>query len=256
MRGDALFLAPLFKRLTYTIYDCPFQAFYLRWVYICSMKVYCISGLGADHRAFSKVRFPPGYTVVHLPWIKPGADESLIHYAQRMAGSIDRNEPHLLCGLSMGGMVASCIAAVQQPALTILISSIPVSASLPPLYRIAGFFQLHRLLPISFFTSAAFFKRYFTGETQGDKALLRQMIRETDPSFIRWAFRAILAWKFTTVPKKLMHIHGTKDGILPAKYTRPTHWIRGGDHLMILSRAEEINELIRTDLMKYLPSGR
>lgn len=219
------------------------------------MKVYCISGLGADQRVFSRLHFPPGFEMVHLPWIPPHSGEGLTAYSLRMAQAIDKNEPHILCGLSMGGMVASCIAAVHPPLLTLLISSIPVSAGLPPYYRIAGFLQLHRILPISFFTAAALFKRYLTGETPGDKALIRQMIRDTDHAFIRWGFQAVLDWKFSHVPSPLLHIHGTRDAILPVKYTGPTHLIQGGDHLMILSRAQEINALIRLELetrMKFV----
>lgn len=208
------------------------------------MKVYCISGLGADRRVFSKLRFPQPFEMVHLPWITPKKGEELETYAGRMAAKIDLGEPYILCGLSMGGMVASCIAARYRPALTILLSSIPVSSDLPPIYRLAGALQLHRLLPISLFTSAAMFKRYLTGETPADKALIRQMIRDTDEVFIRWAFCAVLRWKFFQRPEPLIHIHGTRDGILPVRHTRPTHLIQGGDHLMVLSRAEEINVLL------------
>jgi pimeloyl-ACP methyl ester carboxylesterase len=208
------------------------------------MKVYCISGLGADRRVFSKLRFPQQYQVVHLSWIEPEKEEELETYAMRMAEKIDRGEPFILCGLSMGGMVASCIAARLRPTLTILLSSIPVSSELPQIYRLAGTLQLHRILPISFFTSAAMFKRYLTGETPADKALIRQMIRDTDEVFIRWAFSAVLRWKFSQRPEPLIHIHGTRDGILPVRHTRPTHFIKGGDHLMVLSRAEEINLLL------------
>lgn len=218
------------------------------------MKVYCISGLGADHRAFSKLRFPAGYTVIHLPWIQPLNKEALVHYSHRMAETINPREPHILCGLSMGGMVASCIAASYSPALTILISSIPVSSSLPPVYRRAGKLQLHRLLPISVFTSAALFKRYLTGESAVDKSLIRQMIKDTDEQFIRWAFQAILDWRFSVVPSPLLHIHGTNDGILPGKLTHPTHWIKGGDHLMVLSRAAEINAVLHDELCRRFPA--
>jgi hypothetical protein len=45
------------------------------------------------------------------------------------------------------------------------------------------------------------------------------------------------------VPEKLVHIHGTRDGILPVRFTKPTHTIAGG-HLMVLNRAHEINKIL------------
>jgi pimeloyl-ACP methyl ester carboxylesterase len=77
-----------------------------------------------------------------------------------------------------------------------------------------------------------------------DREMLRNMIRHSDPQFIRWAIRAVLHWRHTPVPQNIFHIHGTNDEILPLRYTHPTHLLKGGGHLMVMNRAKEINAIL------------
>ena len=88
-------------------------------------------------------------------------------------------------------------------------------------------------------------KRIFTPETPEVKNILRQVIRESDPEFIRWALGAILNWKGERPGVPIYHIHGTTDEILPLKYTSPQYKIEKGTHLMILSKAQEVNDVLK-----------
>jgi len=47
------------------------------------------------------------------------------------------------------------------------------------------------------------------------------------------------------MPQPLWHIHGTRDIVFPICLTRPSHTIRRGDHLVIMTRAEEVNAILR-----------
>jgi len=208
------------------------------------LRAYFISGLGADERVFRHIRLPNGYTPIHIPWLKPEPNESLRNYAMRLSESIDTREPFILVGLSFGGMLATEIADTKKPELLVLISSLPSSKHMPPYFRWAGAIGLHKVVPIQFLKKISYAKRVFSPETSEDKRLLREMIREADPGFIRWAIGAILHWKHPAVPQRFIHIHGTRDGILPHRFTRPTHAIRGAGHLLVLNRAEEISSLI------------
>ena len=208
------------------------------------MKIYFISGLGADERIFKNISLPDSYTPVHIPWIRHNRNESLPDYAHRLASMIDTKEKFALIGLSFGGMIATEIANRLKVEKTILISSIPSVQQLPYYYKLAGKLRLHRVLPISMIKHAALLKRFFAPETSEDKIMLRGMIRDCDPDFIRWALHAIITWKNHLVPDHFIHIHGRKDGILPLMYAKPTHLINGGGHLMILNRAREINKVL------------
>jgi pimeloyl-ACP methyl ester carboxylesterase len=208
------------------------------------MKVYFISGLGADSRVFKYIQLPAHCEAVYLDWIKPMKDEKLKDYSLRFAKKIDVTEPFAIVGLSMGGMMATEIAVELKPAATILISSIPLSKQLPFYFRIAGKMNIHKLVPLSLIKSAVIAKRFFTTETNDDKTIIAQMVKDMDANFIRWAMNAVVNWKNETKPVSYTHIHGKKDGILPMRLTKPTHIIPGGGHLIIMTRAKKVNGIL------------
>lgn len=209
------------------------------------MKVYFISGLAADKRVFHQVQLPEGYEAVYLEWITALEGETLQQYACRMAADIDAREPFVLVGLSMGGMIATEIAKQLNPVATILISSIPLSSHLPGYFRLAAKFRLHKIIPIGMIKSAAVAKRFITRENAADKKLLRQVIKESDPVFIRWCLGAVLNWHNEELPPRLYHIHGSRDEVLPARFTRPTLLIKKAGHMLVLTNAREINRFLK-----------
>lgn len=208
------------------------------------MRVYFISGLAADKRVFKYIQLPEGYEIVHLDWISPLPGETLGQYAQRLAAGIDTTQPFALVGLSMGGMIASEISSQYSPVKTILISSVPSPGHLPGYFKWLGAANVHRLVPVSLVKSASIVKRLFTVETAEDKKVLRQIIRESDTRFIRWAMNAIVKWKMPNAPASMVHIHGTRDEVLPIRYVQPTHRIDKGGHLMVMDRYSEINQIL------------
>lgn len=212
------------------------------------MKVYFISGLGADRRVFARIQLPVGYEIVHLDWMKPLKNESLQAMAVRLGAFIDHSSPFIVIGLSLGGMMATEIALRYKPALTILISSIPTAQGLPNYFRWAGKLKLHRLLPVSLLKSSAIIKHTLGPETKEDKDILYQMLHDSDPAFIRWAIGAVLQWTNDQYPHPYIHIHGTADRTFPAGKIRPTHIIKGAGHTLILNRIAEVNKI----LAKYL----
>ncbi|HMH33646.1 MAG TPA: alpha/beta hydrolase [Puia sp.] len=205
--------------------------------------VYFISGIAADSRLFRHIQLPEGFKSIHLSWIAPRHKESLKEYALRLSGKINRDEPFILVGLSLGGIIATEISNCLSPTATILISSVPVSAHLPPYYHFARKLGLQKIIPPSFFKWTATTKRLFTKEASEDKIVLKRMIAETDPNFIKWAINAVMNWKNETIPNRLFHIHGTCDEVFPHQFTTPTHVIKGG-HTLVMSHAMEVNQII------------
>ena len=216
-----------------------------------AVKVYFISGLAADRSVFHHIQLSSGFDPVYLDWIPPHKKESLSGYARRLGEQMDTSTPFALVGLSMGGMLAVEIAGYTRPACVILISSISHSSQLPPYFRYLGAARLHKYLPVSMLQKAAILKRLFTTESEEDKRLLKAMIHKADPGFIRWALAAILEWESADPPGNLIHIHGSRDEILPLRFTRPTHIIPAAGHLMVMNRAKEINVLLCEALQKH-----
>ena len=213
------------------------------------MNVYFISGLAADKRVFKNIELPAGYTPYYLDWVMPRGNESLQEYAEKLTETMDPSQPFVVLGLSFGGMLAIEIAKRFPAARAILISSAASPQNLPVYMRLAGKLRLHRIVPISIVKMAALTKRFLTDETKEEKKFLREMIRQSDPALIRWSMNAALTWHAEAPGLRYIHIHGSRDGILPLKYAGATHVIRGGGHLMILSRAKEINGILRQTLL-------
>ena len=208
------------------------------------MKVYFISGLAADRRVFRHIRLPEPFEAVYLEWLRPGQYESIPAYAERMAAQINTDEPFFILGLSLGGMIASEIVRLHPIGKLILVASIPHAGHLPAYYRWMQRIHLQKLVPVGAIKTGVFLRRFFTTESKEDKKMLRRMIREADPYFIRWSLTAVLEWEQVDPPREIIHIHGTKDIVLPMRYTSPTHIIEGGSHLMIFDRAQDINAIL------------
>ena len=208
------------------------------------MKVYFISGLGADRRVFKYIRLPENCEPVYLDWIKPLPQESLPEYARRMASLINQQEPYSLIGLSLGGMIAAEISKELQPRKTVLISTAPSSDQIPFYFKWVYTVRAHKLVPVSVLKSGSIVKRFFTAESDSDKALIKKIIWESDPSFIHWAVDAILRWKTNSLPANYVHIHGTRDELLPFRFVRPSHVIRKAGHMMVMTHAKEINQIL------------
>ena len=210
-----------------------------------SKKIYFISGLGADRRVFSNLTFPSDCELKYLDWITPIPHESLEQYACRMAERIDTSSPFYLIGLSFGGMLCTEIAKRLKPLHTYIISSIPVCTELPGYYRVAGTLKLHQVISLNLAKrSTPLMYKMFGLTTPREKMVFDQIIAHADLPFVKWALSCILAWKNTIKPENLTHIHGTNDHILPIKYAHPDVAIEGGGHMMIVSHAEEISQIL------------
>jgi len=208
------------------------------------MKIYFISGIAADGRIFRHIHLPDGFDAVYLDWIKPQPDESLENYAGRLAGKINTKDPFVLIGTSIGGIMATEIALKFNPSAVIIISSVPDISQMPGYFRIAEKLKLYKIFPGSFYQFSAKVKHYLTRENPDDKKIIIKMISETDPAFIKWGIKAVLKWRNKRIPKSLYHIHGTRDEVFPYKFTSPTHTISKGDHVIVITRHEEINKIL------------
>ncbi len=202
--------------------------------------IYCISGLGADDKAFGKLAIE-GYTLKHLQWITPHKKESLPSYASRLAAPI--TEPHpILLGLSFGGMMAIEIAKQLPVQKVILISTVKTYTEIPQWMRWAGTLKLNRIIPVqmSRLTEKANDRRMGI-KTAEEKKFVEYYRKHADLQQVTWAVDQIVNWRNTWVPQVVYHIHGDKDRMFPLKNTQPTHIIKDGTHIMILNRAKEVS---------------
>ncbi|MER3470273.1 MAG: hypothetical protein C4330_02805 [Chitinophagaceae bacterium] len=209
------------------------------------MNVYFISGLGADERVFANLKLPAFCTPQYLRWIPFEKSETIPHYARRLASGIDTSKPFVVIGLSLGGMIASEMQSFLHPLKTILISSASSEKQLPFYFALGRILPLHRWIPLRWqfkWRKAAY---WFIGvQTEEDKRLFVALLKVADPVFMKRATDAVLKWNKKEAPGNILQIHGTSDKILPIKFLRPTHIIKGGTHLMVFNRAEDVSIIL------------
>jgi pimeloyl-ACP methyl ester carboxylesterase len=205
------------------------------------MIVYCLSGIGADYRLFTRLQLPAGFQICHIPWIKPNPRESLPEYAVRLFTPYNSTKPFGLIGLSLGGIMASEITRSFAPRFTIIISSVPIASQLPPYYRVARKLRLYKVFPPILWKITALCKHSLTMNSKNDRRLVWQVIKDGDSSFIKWGIRAVLEWENETIPRPLYHVHGTRDEVFPIRFTNPNHIIAKAGHSLVLTHANKLN---------------
>jgi pimeloyl-ACP methyl ester carboxylesterase len=213
------------------------------------LTVYFISGLGIDQRVFQKMQFSTAITIKHLEWIEPLPKETLQEYAQRLSKDIDTTRPYTIAGLSFGGMVATEIAKLLHPEHVFLISSASTVDEIPGYYKFLYRLRLLRVIPPAFFKIPTPFTYWlFDIHTKEEKKMLKAVLKDMKPYFIKWALNSILSWKNNERPRGTYHIHGTVDKILPLKHVHADVEVEGGGHLMVYTCAEQVVKLMEKRL--------
>jgi pimeloyl-ACP methyl ester carboxylesterase len=211
--------------------------------------IYCISGLGADEKIFSNLHFK-GYTLKHLPWLRPHKNEKIESYAGRMASSIEHSSPILL-GVSFGGMIGIEIARQMELKKLILVSSIKSSAELPRWMKLAGRLKLNKILPNRSLTfTERIDNRRLGVSNEDEKQMARAYRKSADSVYIDWAIHQIINWNNDWQPPHIAHLHGDSDKIFPVKKITGARIIKGGTHMMIYNRSKEISQYISEELEK------
>jgi pimeloyl-ACP methyl ester carboxylesterase len=206
--------------------------------------IYCISGLGADERAFSRLKVE-GYNIKCLPWLPPVPNETITSYATRMRAGIAEENP-VLMGLSFGGMMSIEISKQIPVSKLILISSIKSIRELPTWMKTCGFFRLNRLFPMrSFKIMEPIQNRNLGISTPEEIELVRSYRRNAPQAYMDWAINQVLNWRNDWFPSKIYHVHGDADRLFPIKKIAPTHIIKGGGHFMIMNKAAEVNAALK-----------
>lgn len=211
-------------------------------------KVYFISGLGADERAFSRLDLA-GITPHFIQWKIPIANETLEAYATRLAEEITEPDP-ILVGLSFGGVVAIEIAKQRTVKKIILISSIKTRKEMPLVLKLSASLGLHKLIPISLMAKPNLLVHYFFGvrKHQNVKQLLDELLLNSDTTYTKWSIHQLLNWKNETLFPNMIHIHGTRDKVFPIKNVKPDYTIEGGSHFMVWTKAKEVSEILQKEM--------
>lgn len=205
--------------------------------------IYFFSGLGADYRAFEKLKLP-GCRWEHINWISPEKSESMTQYTSRIKRQIIADDP-IIIGLSFGGMVAVELAKQMPVKKLILISSAKIKRELAMGNSLFFKWKLYKIIPGLCLRQPNFIADNLFGAVSGeDKKILGNILKDSNPQFFRRAMDNIVNWHNEIIPPQLIHIHGTADKIIPYAAVKADYGIEGGGHLIVLTHADIISNII------------
>ena len=211
--------------------------------------IYCISGLGADERAFSKLRVL-GYELKVIPWLMPEQNESIESYATRMRAGIDAENP-VLMGLSFGGMICTEIAKQIPVKQLIIISSIKSSDELPTWMKVVAKLRLHKIVPLRSSKLTEPIQNIMLGAYSPEEKMIASEYRnKVDITYTNWAVNQAINWKNDWQHPATVHIHGDQDRMFPIKNIKPDFTIKNGGHFMIMNKAADVSRCINSILQQ------
>lgn len=220
---------------------------------------YAVPGLGASNELFSQLKFPPWLRIQPVNWEPCHAKENLSHYTERLLPQVDLTRPHIYIGFSFGAAVAVELAKRTRPRLTVIVSGVAQRKEIP--------FYLRRIRALGVYNLAPLVVRLWTPllrwgaslafGTKDPHALdmLVRMIRNIDPTFYECGLKAFMNWDNNETPEPLLHIHGSRDRLLPTRYVKPEIIIPRAGHFIIYTHAEQISQVIRYALSLQKPEN-
>jgi hypothetical protein len=129
-------------------------------------------------------------------------------------------------------MLAVEMAKADSLIKAIIIASNKSADEFPVYLRLAKYFPVYKWLPETFIRKAPIGWALEVNDDQ--KKLLRAILADSNPLFLKWAIGAIINWKEKVIPPNVRHIHGTADKLLPLPLCKSrfydTRWYAPGIH--------------------------
>lgn len=205
--------------------------------------VYMMPGMAANPSIFEYIKLPADkYSVHWLSWKIPEPQESLSAYAGRMIAEITHENP-VLIGVSFGGVLVQEMAKQITCRKVIIISSVKTKYELPRRMKFSRKLGLYRVAPVGIFTDMRKVAKYALGEKIKKRMeLYQKYLSVSDPVYLKWALAQMICWDQTEAAEGLIHIHGTADPVFPYKYINKCITVKGGTHIMIITKCKWFNK--------------
>ena len=207
------------------------------------IPVYFMPGLAASSAIFERIQLDEVVFEVHLlEWEIPRQRETLHSYAKRMASKIEE-ENVVLVGVSFGGVLVQEMAPFLKVRKLIIISSVKTNLEVPLRMKIAKSTKAYKLVPTTLLQNIEVLSNFnFGSAIQQRLKLYEKYLSVRDKNYLEWAIEQMLLWNRTKADKKVIHIHGDADEVFPIKNIKDCIAVKGGTHIMILSKYRWLNE--------------
>ena len=207
------------------------------------IHVYFMPGLAASSLIFERIDLPKNQFEMHLlDWELPLPKESLRAYAERMAKLVVHSNP-VLIGVSFGGVLVQEMAQFLEVKKLIIISSVKTNLEVPLRMKFAKSTKVYKLLPTGWLQNVELLAKYSFGNAIKRRLkLYEKYLSMREKVYLDWAIEQILLWNRTVPDKNVVHIHGDIDEVFPVKNIHNYIEVKGGTHIMILSKYRWMNE--------------
>jgi len=215
------------------------------------IPIYCLHGQGSDHRIFdSLVVDTSGYELRFLDYGTPEPGSSMKDFAESILPSIDTAAPFILLGVSLGGMICVELSELAHPEKTIIISSAENRNEFPMRYRFQQKVPLYSVMPCWFYViGARIAQPLFEPDRNKNKATFKAMLYEKDEAYLVGTVKLIVQWAREDNESDIIRIHGTQDHTIPIRRINDVDFpVKGGSHMMTLTRGGEISRLVEKAL--------
>lgn len=207
------------------------------------IPVYFMPGLAASAQIFERIVLPDAtFETVLLEWEIPLDNETLLQYAKRMSQKITHPNP-VLIGVSFGGILVQEMAQFIQVRKVIIISSVKTNLEFPIRMKVAKTTKAYKLIPTALFANIESLSKFSFGEKINQRLkLYEKFLRVRDKRYLDWAVEQVILWPRNVADKGIIHIHGDEDDVFPIKNIENCIVVKGGTHVMILSKYKWLNE--------------
>lgn len=206
------------------------------------IPVYFMPGLAANSAIFERIKLPEDqFEMIFLEWEIPSDKETLTEYAKRIAAKVTHQNP-VLIGVSFGGILVQEMAAFLPVRKLIIISSVKCNQEFPVHFKIAKTTKAYKLIPTSLLLNIENLAKFSFGDINTKIKLYEKFLSVRDIRYLDWAIEQVILWERTIIDKDVIHIQGDADEVFPVKNIQNYIPVRGGTHIMILTKYKWLNE--------------
>jgi len=216
------------------------------------VPVYFMPGLAASPAIFENIKLPEDqFEMYFLEWFLPNDKECIESYALRMIKNIQHENP-VLVGVSFGGVLVQEMAKQMKVRKVIIISSVKSNTEFPSRFKVAKTTKAYKLIPTQLLADIEKLAKYAFGDNIVAKRLklYEKYLSVRDTKYLDWAIETILYWKQKETNETVIHIHGDADAVFPIKNIQNCMVLKGGTHVMIVSKFKWFNENLPKLILK------
>ncbi|WP_333599970.1 alpha/beta hydrolase [Flavobacterium sp.] len=208
------------------------------------IHVYFMPGMAASSTIFERIKLPEDTFETHLlEWVLPEKNETLKRYAKRMAENV-KHDNAILVGVSFGGILVQEMKSFLNSRKVIIISSVKSNVELPRKMKIAKTTKAYKLIPTQLVENIDHLAMFAFGSSvlKQRLKLYEKFLSVRDKGYLDWSIEQIINWERTDVDAEIIHIHGDADDVFPIKYIKNCTVVKGGTHIMILTKYRWLND--------------